>query len=269
MKCSTDFTPSLVNNFKPLLLIPEAINWAEIKRNGQVIIYMISDPRPDEIRCYIGQTISKNRFSQHVSDARRSRIHWPSYSEPRLSWLSEILGLGLEPKIDVLQTVNAEDANYIELLWIGLMEHSPFHILVNGLDTRSTGSSLVPLEVTIPGFNTKKRRIARIEFLQEYWLGHWSPIDEFSAEGNCLIRHEINELTSEDLIENLLAMTLEQYYLETVGPENLNNILIGMKKAYKRKDIRTSLPNLIEVRFSSYVPLRYKQNGIPPALRQE
>jgi len=267
LKTETDFDLLYVNNFQPLLCTPTSIDWGEIGNSGKKVIYMISDPRSSVINAYIGQTNNQDRFSQHISDAKRKGINWPSQS--KLSWLRELMNIGLAPKIEIIQIVDSGDADYIELLWIGLLEHSPFHILVNGLDTRAVGATLVPLDITVPTFNQKGLCYAKISALQEYWLGHWNPLVGYSTEGNCLVRCEEAAIADVSLVQRIQFMTLRQYYAEVLGEENLNNIIVGMKKAYRRADIKLSAPNTIEVRFSSYVPWRYQKTGIPVSLRQE
>lgn len=263
-----DFQESLVNGFQPLLIGASDIDWQLLKEQDQKLIYMLSDPRPDKILCYIGQTNTAKRFKQHIGQARQKLIYWPDFAKPRLMWLSDILAHDLQPTIHILQVVESINADYVELLWIGLLENSPLHILVNGLDTRSTGATLIPLNLPIPTFNIKQGVIAKIDWLQEYWLGHHLRLEGYSTEGNCLLRHEVETRISDNSFQKILGMTITEYCLENLGETNFNNLITGMKRAYKRSSVCQCPNNPIEVRFSSYVPWRYK-DAIPAELRQD
>lgn len=78
------------------------------------VVYTLSDPRTDEPR-YVGQTAEPLavRLKKHC---------WPSTIKNevchRTKWINKLLKAGVQPKIEVLETVSPESVNEAEIFWI-------------------------------------------------------------------------------------------------------------------------------------------------------
>lgn len=77
-----------------------------------VYIYGLFDPRDNQLR-YVGKTINlENRLRDHIS--------WAIQDDPcpKSDWIKELLALGLEPKIDILEKTTEKDWAELEIKWI-------------------------------------------------------------------------------------------------------------------------------------------------------
>ena len=135
-----------------------ASDWEELKRKREKIIYLLTDPRPDRIYCYVGQTNNIQRFKTHF---RRDR--WRP--TPKRIWIDQLLNIGLTPVVHVLETCAETLANERETYWTRVFELSPFHILVNGYLERigSFGADLSQAQA--PSAGRKASVVADVGFI--------------------------------------------------------------------------------------------------------
>jgi hypothetical protein len=75
----------------------------------KAIIYALIDPRTDKVR-YIGCTAwPKERFRQHINDAKNGLD-----KSKKAKWILEMLSFGIEPKMVKLDEVESEQRFYWE-----------------------------------------------------------------------------------------------------------------------------------------------------------
>jgi len=133
-------------------------DWVQLKASHQKIIYLLVDPRPDIIHCYVGQTHDKDRFKVHF---RRDK--WRQ--TPKRIWIDQLLDLGLIPEIHVLEICCKMVADKRERYWLRIFEYSPMHILVNGyLERVSAGRGQVQ-DITPPAVGQKPGVLADLSFI--------------------------------------------------------------------------------------------------------
>lgn len=96
-------------------------------RQMKTAIYSLRDPRTGMTR-YIGKTIRplRIRLSQHLSSARRGE------DTHRARWTRELFGLGMEPRIDLIEMVEG-DGCLEEIGHIAMMRRAGYK-LVNSTD---------------------------------------------------------------------------------------------------------------------------------------
>ena len=79
-----------------------------------VSIYALRDPRTQEVR-YIGKTIHSvsGRLRKHIGLARNG------HRDHKYNWMRQLLVLGLEPVLDILELVSPDaDWEESEMWWI-------------------------------------------------------------------------------------------------------------------------------------------------------
>lgn len=90
-------------------------------------IYVLGDPRPGELRQYVGKSVRpRARFSGHLSEARRGK--WPH--SQRLNWIRELLSLGLKPTFEIVEEVRGPGWPEREKFWMRKQEERGY-VLVN------------------------------------------------------------------------------------------------------------------------------------------
>lgn len=76
-----------------------------------IYIYKLIDPVSKEIR-YIGKTGNmKNRFSSHISNAKKSKSHLAH-------WLTKLRNKGLFPIMEIIEECNLDNWEEREIFWI-------------------------------------------------------------------------------------------------------------------------------------------------------
>lgn len=103
-----------------------------------VFIYILIDPRDNEIR-YVGKTIQSlsDRLCGHRSEARRGEKNW------RSNWVRQLLRLGYDPRIVLVQEVPRSDWNAAENYWIGYYRSIGCR-LTNGTEGGEDGPVFTP-----------------------------------------------------------------------------------------------------------------------------
>lgn len=115
-------------------------------------IYLLTDPRPDRIECYVGQTYQDlcDRLKGHLKDKTNA-------TQQKKRWIEDLARNNMKPEIVLLETIRVtagDDRNEIvkasELKWMAAFHRSPCHMLVNShqdihLSKRVPNAPLVPL----------------------------------------------------------------------------------------------------------------------------
>lgn len=134
------------------------VDWSNLKASNRKIIYLLTDPRPDKIYCYVGQTNSAERFRSHF---RRSQ--WTS--TPKAIWIHQLADIGLTPDVHLLDTCYESDADNRERYWIRSFEYSPLHILVNGYVERASARGAIIEDILPPHLGRKDGVLADLSFI--------------------------------------------------------------------------------------------------------
>lgn len=151
------------------------IDWEELKETQQKIIYLLMDPRPDRIYCYVGQTNNSRRFKTHF---RRDK--WRQ--TPKRIWIDQLLDLNLTPEVHLLEMCSTLNADKREQHWMRVFEYSPAHILMNGYLDRVAAARTRVHDVLPPTVGHKQGMLAELVFIidltQAYgvWLMKKAPI---------------------------------------------------------------------------------------------
>jgi GIY-YIG catalytic domain len=110
----------------------------QIETPTTVTIYALRDPRTREVR-YVGKAVDpRRRLQQHLSAFQLSY-----YRSQKVSWLKNLLDAGEQPILDVLQIVEAADANRAERQWIAQYRAEGAR-LTNGTDGGDGGAVTDP-----------------------------------------------------------------------------------------------------------------------------
>lgn len=151
------------------------IDWAKLRATCQKIIYLLTDPRPDRIYCYVGQTNNIERFTTHLRRDKWRRT-------PKRIWIDQLLDVGLAPEVHLLEICNELDANSREHHWIRVFEWSPAHILTNGYLERVSAGCTRVYDIPPPTVGHKQGILADLAFIidltqsYEAWLMKKVPI---------------------------------------------------------------------------------------------
>lgn len=115
-------------------------------------IYILVDPRPDRIECYVGQTSQtlNKRFNGHLTSNNGTL--------QKSAWLDDLTINNLKPELyllEVIDTANDKNVDATELEWIAAFHRSKNHISVNSYeniyDSRNTHTTpLIPRYLTKP-----------------------------------------------------------------------------------------------------------------------
>jgi hypothetical protein len=83
------------------------------------LIYGLIDPRNEELR-YVGRTTNtlKKRWKEHIRDAKDLRD-----TAPRFAWIRELLSLGLQPEIFLIEEVTQDDMREAEGAWMAYFRY--------------------------------------------------------------------------------------------------------------------------------------------------
>lgn len=106
-----------------------------------IFIYLLIDPRFDTVR-YVGKSnLPKRRYNQHVSGAKRSKIHKNHTS----AWIHSLISNGLKPELFIIDEVNEVEWEFWEKHYISLYRSWGFD-LTNHENGGKSGSTLVSLK---------------------------------------------------------------------------------------------------------------------------
>ena len=94
------------------ILHPEAYEvHVPILARTTISIYVLLDPRTNRV-CYVGQTSNpQKRLQMH-------RVVSPHLTSRKHQWVCDLRGVGLAPRLVVIQSVQAENADEEEKKWI-------------------------------------------------------------------------------------------------------------------------------------------------------
>lgn len=97
-------------------------------------IYLLNDPRENDLRCYIGQSSNpERRLKQHTRSGREAD------NPKKRQWKEDLLRNNLTPELKILDEINPIDgkmnADAVELKWISRFYQSPYNMVMNGTNT--------------------------------------------------------------------------------------------------------------------------------------
>lgn len=98
-------------------------------------IYVLIDPRTDEVR-YVGKTTNiKKRYNKHINESKNST------KSHKKAWINGLLKQDLLPKIEIIDIVLIDEWQFWEKYWISQMKMWGFNLAnhTNGGDGVSTG----------------------------------------------------------------------------------------------------------------------------------
>ena len=234
-----------------------------VGQTGGVAIYVLHDPRPGRIECYIGQTVTSTRFLEHIRD---SLNRYSTASALKLDWMRGILMDGFYPSISIIESCSKDCANMLELKWIGAYEKSPAHILVNSLYDRALSVSLAR-DSKIPEVGGKCGFIAGIGFIEEIYANFRSePIrdvfmkNKISGGYRLILNKKISSVTAEKYI-SAISLGSNGYWGSLFGEELWplfeNGILGIYESAAEVEPLRVKSPLFL----SDYVPWHLSQSS--------
>ena len=152
-----------------------------------VYIYGLVDPRDDRVK-YVGKTVNlKERLSEHIRRCHEKRT-------PKNAWIVHLLGLGLSPTTQVIETCDEENWKEREKFWI---------------------SSYPDLKNWTAGGDGGRQSD---ECIEKHWVGENNPACKLSESDIVAIRKEYKTRTTN-------ITQLGSCY--NVAPETIYGILVG------------------------------------------
>ncbi|MBK8890566.1 MAG: hypothetical protein IPN75_09285 [Dechloromonas sp.] len=238
------------------------IDFKELKRNKQKLIYLLSDPRDDVLFCYVGQTNSSSRFAAHMTRSVEKQLSDAS-ATAKISWIADLRERCLELLIYPLEICDDSIAHIREWEWIGRAEVSPFHILTNGLIDRAIGAAVVGNQSfpALPGM--KPNRLALIEKIVEIYVHFTNRIapPEGVITGYKLLREKIATVVTADQFDAASRATATEFWKSNLGLINWHILSIGAVGNYIENDVRPDPSMPISVLLTNYVPWSLTQQG--------
>ena len=222
-----------------------------LRANGEKAIYLLSDPRPDRLDCYVGQTNSARRFNEHM----RSRTDDGQSAEAKALWINDLRTAGFGFNVDILEVCKNEDADSRERHWIGCFEHSAFHIVVNGLIDRAISAQLVNDNLLKELPRKKPFFLAKIADLREIWcyqLTH-KPLPEGFRAGYRLLREKRVTPASKDEILRATEMPPAHHWAATMGHHNADLVRRGTAGLYMARNAVPDAGCSMTVTLTEYV----------------
>lgn len=203
-----------------------------LRERGQAIVYLLSDPRPDRLECYVGQTISPKRFKEHLKAPE-----W-STTEGKAKWIAELKSLCLDFNIDVIEICSKDQVDDRERFWIGRYEHSPHHILMNGLMDRAIFSDVIPDDSVIDLLRRKPNFLAKIVEFREIWCYFMSRervlINGFH-QGYRLLREKVAFACTQSAFEESAQCSPRAHWERTLGARDYALMRRGITGMYTER----------------------------------
>lgn len=218
-----------------------------LRQRGEAIAYLLSDPRPNRLECYVGQTISAKRFKEHLKAPE-----W-STTKSKSAWIAELTSLGLSFNIDVIEICSKEEIDRRERFWIGRYEHSPHHILLNGAIDRGIFSQIIPDDSVLDLLRRKPNWLAQVTEFQEMWRYFMSPerVIEGFHQGYRLLRQKDAVACSESEFEESTRCSPSDHWERVLGPRNFSLLRRGITGMYTAE---TAIPDQdVKVTLTDYV----------------
>lgn len=238
------------------------IDFKELKRSRQKLIYLLSDPRDDILFCYVGQTNSSSRFAAHMATSVLRQID-DSSAKAKLAWIADLRESGLEFLIYPLEICDDSVSNIREWEWIGRAEVSPFHIPTNSLIDRAIGAAVIGDQAFPPLPGAKPNRMALIKALTEvyaHFASRGAPPDNV-VTGYKLLREKVATTVTEEQFEVATQLTATEFWKSNLGPKSWHILSIGAVGNYIEDDVRTDPCMPVAVQLTSYVPWSLVQRG--------
>lgn len=245
-------------------------DFEELRSKSKVAIYLLSDPRADNINCYVGQTNNKRRFNDHMARTKQQQSNDTS-AAPKKEWISELRELNIEFNVDVLEVCDSEDANFREWYWIGSFEESPFHILTNSILDRAIGAAISQRPCETPSQRRKKGWVAMVSTLNEIYahvvgqkIGPHSFLEGYRLLGE---KHQVKDNISDHVLHELSG----DYWNQLLGAGNLRLFIEGKIGGYVAEEMQRDPNCTLKIVFTDYIPWHLKKAGFssPSALRAD
>ncbi len=144
-----------------------AVDLPRLNAAGKKIVYLLWDPRPNDLRCYVGQTSRVDRFRGHYGNVHKDRTY--ESSEAKALWMTDLRANSLQFNVSLLEACDSTSIDEREKYWIGVYEESPYHILCNSTTGRAEACSVYGPESVGPLHPVKPGFVCEIESLEECW----------------------------------------------------------------------------------------------------
>lgn len=196
------------------------------KFNNTCFIYSLADPRTGQIH-YVGKANDpKIRIYGHVDRRRILK------KTPKNAWLQELLGKGLEPVLDILETTDAMFWQEREQKWIAAM--------------RAAGAPLTNITSGGEGTVDHKHTAETKELIRAASLRMWSnPV--FRARMSELLK---NRLPSPATIEKRRQGNIRQY-LSPSGKQRKEKLSKALQGHQVSLEMREKISNSLKARYAS------------------
>lgn len=192
------------------------LDYHELRVRDKKIIYILHDPRPNDLRCYIGQTNNVKRFPEHYRQS--GPPEYDTAARAKREWIRNLRSNEFYFRASLLEVCEAQRANDREMYWIGTYEESPFHILCNSVVDRAEAcmkhgsASAPPLHPQKPGM-----------------VCEVASLDEVSSHWPRLIRNKIAKHTVETLPS---AKSNREIWKHLLAPNEFTALTSGLAGRY-------------------------------------
>lgn len=176
-----------------------------------VYIYTLCERGKDEVR-YVGQTVNpEQRLKAHVGDSRLESSH------PKERWIAEVLMMGSDIEMRIVEECTGETAGDREKYWIGyhLEYSSGLTNLTYGSASRFANVGLIT-DSRVTGVTGLRLTNTDLEKLK-YVADHRSNGDKTEAM-RVLIREEFDRLKRTDLLAIIAELERRVQQLENKTP---------------------------------------------------
>lgn len=143
-----------------------------------VYIYTLCERGKDEVR-YVGQTVNpEQRLKAHVSNS------WLESSRPKERWIAEVILMGGDIEMRIIEECAVESAGDREKHWIA------YHLECGSILTNIRHGAGSPLSGSDENFRPATRTQVAT-YLNEEYLKQWEVVKEFYGKGDADVLREL------------------------------------------------------------------------------